>query len=184
MDNFKSGDLVYCPILGTQIFEVYEVNSTEYPIRVKDKATGRITSDILTRDGRVYASHDYSQRILFRPTKKNRKLIKMLYGVEVDPLRKQHSSHTHRFKPGDLVYWPSQSARVLTVGTNRAEEAKNFPLKIVDPASRATIGTTTACGREWTSNDIPTIVPATAANCKMLAAIYGVEFEAPQEEKQ
>lgn len=82
------------------------------------------------------------------------------------------------FRVGDKVYYLSEQPKIYTLEDNINNS--RYPLVIEDGALKATF---TREGHIYISDSLPSIFHATEENCRKLSDLYGVEFEAPPEQK-
>ena len=78
-----------------------------------------------------------------------------------------------KFKAGDLVYYPTESNRVLTICESYNPK---YPIKVG--------GQIFTCDGKFVGDDaVPSIFPATPEKHTSLEQLHGIEFEAPHKPK-
>ena len=77
------------------------------------------------------------------------------------------------FKAGDKVYFPKKSTKIYTL----SKHEKNYIVELVHGGN---VKSFTEHGKEYTSDNYPSIFHATKENCEKLSELYGVHFEKPR----
>lgn len=113
--NFKVGDDVYCPFIGTGVYSLIQCNIAEYPIQIK---LG-VQFNAFTESGLRVVS-DITPAI-FLATEENRLTLETLYGVQFEPAPLKGSAKVRQ------LLKDNKDSRVLCVVSNEGEAAaRNF----------------------------------------------------------
>lgn len=116
--EFKAGDKVYCPMLGTGVYTLFDTKRTTYPIGIRGE---RFTSS-----GRFYNMHPESVSALYPVTKENHRLLSKLHGVEFELPELTGSDRVRQ-----LLKENPNRAVLCGVSNDSEEKARRRPLRVV-----------------------------------------------------
>lgn len=132
MSTFKPGDKVYCPLYGTEIFDLEKSLLSAYDVSLFSKHRGTMA---FTSDGKYF--EDCGVPLLFHATVENHRQLEALYGVPFEkPKRKLKGSALckHLLKTRTHVF-----CRVSDFGDDVADN--NAPIRCI-VACRRDVGFT------------------------------------------